>query len=74
MVLIAVIVAVCMEVGLSPGDCVLDGDPAPSRFWRIMYSIVFNMGRQLDELLSVFFLATRHLCHIIVLLFYVIGE
>jgi len=25
------------------------------------------MGRQLDEL-SVFFLATRHLCHIIVLL------
>jgi len=32
MVLIAVIVAVCMEVGLSPGDCVLDGDPAPSLF------------------------------------------
>ena len=26
------------------------------------------MGRQLDELLSAFFLATRHLCHIIVLL------
>jgi len=31
------------------------------------------MGRQLDEL-SVFFLATRHLCHINALLFYVIGE
>jgi len=31
------------------------------------------MGCQLDEL-SVFFLATRHLCHIIVLLFYVTGE
>jgi len=30
-----------------------------------VYSIGFNMGRQLDEL-SVFFLATRHLCHIIV--------
>jgi len=32
------------------------------------------MGRQLDELLSVFFLATRHLCHIIVLLFMLLAN
>jgi len=38
-----------------------------------VYSTGFNMGRHLDEL-SVFFLATRNLYHIIVLLFYVIGE
>ena len=36
-----------------------------------MCSIGFNIGRQLDEL---FFLATRHLCHIIVLLFMLLAN
>jgi len=31
---------ICMELGLGPGDFVLDGDPAPQKNFRPMFTIV----------------------------------
>jgi len=42
-------------------------------FVKMQSKLSFFIISQLDEL-SVFFLATSHICHIIVLLFYVIGK
>ena len=53
------------------GLCVRWG---PSHLPFLKNSIGFNMGRQLDELLCVFFLATRHLCHITVLFFMLLAN